>query len=232
MRFLVLATLLLASAAQAATSAVTPVPRSDTEPFGTLNSPSATCVLGNEPQSFDGVYVANHAGPESYAILIEPADCSSCALGVRLETVYFLLQLQAGASYQLAVDVADAIDTGGGCYAPGAVQISLPANNIPSNGFGGGWIISIPWNSACLDPELPYFLILKFPATGTGVVGPWIDTDGVTPCRGWRDTGSGWVDLATAGYTGDIFIWADAGCCTGPVGTEDTSWGGVKSLFR
>lgn len=226
MRFLVLATLLLAAAAQAATPAVEPVT------IDALKGPLATCVLGNEPQSFDGVYVANHTGPESYAILIDPADCPSCALGVRLEKVYFLLQLQAGATYQLAVDVADAVDTGGGCYAPGAVQISLPANNIPVNGFGGGWIISIPWNSSCLDPELPYFLILKFPATGTGVRGPWVDTDGVTPCRGWRNTGSGWVDLATAGYTGDIFIWADVNCCTGPVSEERTTWGDVKSSFR
>jgi hypothetical protein len=232
MKYLALATLLLATAASAAPPAEDAATGPGVLPAGSLNSALQACVLGNEPQSYDGLYVGNHAGPESYAILIDPAACSTCALGVRLEMVYFLLQLQAGASYQLAIDVADAIDTGGGCYTPGAVQISLPANNIPSNGFGGGWIISIPWNSACLDPELPYFLILKFPAAGTGVVGPWIDTDGVTPCRGWRNTGSGWVDLATAGYAGDIFIWADAGCCTGPVGTEDTSWGGVKSLFR
>ncbi len=233
MKSMLIATLLLlAAAAQAA-----PWPSAGDRglavtPAGSKAVDKAVCSLGNDTEEYDGSYVANHAGPESYAILIDPATCPTCGLGISLETTYFVLQLQAAAVFQLTVSVADVVDLGGGCYSPGAEQVSYGPNNVPSNGFAGGWIISIPWNSSCLDPGQPYFLVLTFPATGTGVIGPKIDSDGVTPCRGWRNTGSGWTDLASAGFAGDVRMWTEVNCCTEPVPVDLTNWGNLKSMFR
>jgi hypothetical protein len=231
---LVAAMLMLSAAAHAAQPLIVGGSGPVVTPLGDKAGEKAVCALGNEPDwdVDSGTYVSNHGGPESYAMLIDPATCPTCGLGVGLETVYFVLRLQAAASFQLGIEVADAIDLGGGCYSPGATQATRPPASVPSNGFAGGWIISIPWNPACLDPSRPYFVIMTFPETGSGVVGPYVDSSGVTTCRSWRNTGSGWTDVASAGFVGNMRIWTDVNCCNEPVPADDMNWGTLKTMFR
>lgn len=231
---LVAATLLLAAAAHAALPLPVAILGPTIAPLGDKTGDKAVCVLGYEPD-YDvdpPTYVSNHVGPESYAILIDPAACPTCGLGVSLETVYMTNRLEAGATHLIGVEVADVVDLGGGCYSPGATQLTYPPVTVPRNGFAGGWILSIPWNTACLDPGRPYFLIMNIPSTGMGYVGPYTGTSGVTPCRGWHNTGNGWTDLASEGFAGDIFIWTEVNCCTEPVPVDPTNWGALKSMFR
>jgi hypothetical protein len=201
-------------------------------PLGAKAAPQYDCTLGNELNENMGGYASNHTGAESYAILFDPAACPGCELGVTPTWLYFVLRLNAGANFQLSMAVADAIDTGGGCYIPGAVQLVRPATNVPSNCCAGGWIISMPWTTGCMESGRPYFLIVSFPDAGTGVIGPYSDDNGATPCRTWRHDGTGWVDPASSGVAGDILFWAETTCCSAPVPTDGTNWGSMKSLFR
>lgn len=216
--------------AQAAPVLVPTVPEVTIEPLG-ADSAAFVCTPGNP-------YAANAAGyynfynfTESYAVLVNPADCPTCDLGFAFTRVRTLLRLNAGATFSISAAVADVIDAGNGCYAPGAVQAVSGVATVSGIATAGGYYINLGWASPCIDPGRPYFLILNLLEPGALVVGPYVDNDGATPCRAWHSLGAGWVDLATA-FVGDVFLWAESDCCATPVSTEGASWGGVKSLFR
>ena len=195
-------------------------------------SSSFVCVPGNLYNANTVGYYNLYAGNESYAVLINPSECPTCDMGFAFSRVRMLLRLNAGATFQISASVADVIDNGGGCYVPGAVQASSGVGNVAGIATTGGYYINLTWASPCIDPGRPYFLIFNFPNLGTGVAGPYVDNNGAGACFSYRNTGTGWVNLAAAGFVGDPFVWAETDCCSSPVGVENSNWGSVKTSFR
>lgn len=194
-------------------------------------SPTFVCTPGN-------AYAANAAGyynfynfTESYAVLVDPSQCPTCDLGFAVTRARTLLRLNAAATFSISAAVADAVDIGGGCYVPGAVQAASGSSTVSGVAAAGGYYINLAWASPCIEPGRPYFLIFNLQEPGALVVGPYIDNDGATPCRVWHNAGAGWTDLSTS-FIGDVFVWAEADCCSPPVAEDPTSWGEMKSLYR
>ncbi|MBK8165272.1 MAG: hypothetical protein IPK64_04795 [bacterium] len=231
MRKLAIALLLLPTLALSAPEFVADGPTITIEPYG-IESANYVCIPGNPYDAATLGYYNLYTGNESYAILIQPSECPTCDLGFAFSRVRMLLRLNAGAAFQISASIADVVDQGGGCYAPGAVQASSGIGAISGIATTGGYFINLTWASPCIDPGRPYFLIFSFPNLGTGVAGPYVDVNGVVNCESYRDAGAGWVDLVSAGFIGDPQIWAETDCCSAPVSDEGASWGGVKSLFR
>ena len=55
-----------------------------------------------------------------------------------------------------------------------------------------------------------------------------------TACLDWNNWGDGWQDLDDWGFNayGDLNMWADVFCCSPAVGTEESTWGEIRNLFR
>ena len=201
-------------------------------PIGKPENTAFACVPGNPFVSSYGGYLSNYTGNESYAMLLDPTACPGCDLGSVLSKVYVTLRLEAGASFESSYDLAAAVDLGGGCYSPGEILVSLPGERSPVVPSTAGWTLITDWDTGCLEPGQPYFLIVNLVGIDAGVIGTYYGAESPTPCRVWHNDGSGWQDAASLGFPGDMFFWADSDCCSDPVGTEDQSWGSLKSLFR
>ena len=231
MRRLAIVLLLLPAIAAAAPEFVADGPRITIEPYGT-ESANYVCLPGNPYLGSTLGYYNIYTGTESYAVLIRSSECPTCDLGFAFSRVRMLLRLTAGAAFQVSASIADVVETWPGCLAPGAVQATSGAANVSGITTTGGYFITLDWATPCIDPGRPYFLVFSFPDLGTGVVGPYVDVDGIAACEAYRDAGAGWIELASGGFIGDPQIWAETDCCSPPISDEDASWGRVKSLFR
>ncbi len=231
MRRLAIALMLLPAIALAAPGFVPDGPTISVVPYG-IESANYVCLPGNPYTGTTLGYYNIYFDTQSYAVLIDPAECPTCDLGFAFSRVRMLLRLTAGAAFQVSASIADAVEAYPGCYAPGAVQASSGAAAVSGIATTGGYFISLNWASPCIDPRRPYFLIFSFPDLGTGLVGPYVDVDGIANCQAYRDAGAGWIELASGGFAGDPQIWAETDCCSPPIADEDASWGRVKSLFR
>jgi len=198
--------------------------------IGPTCAPTA-CLTGSAYNANTIGYYNLNPGVESYAVLIDAGSCPDCDQGFTLARIWTLLRLNAGAAFQLSAALADVIDDGNGCYAPGEEQARSDPANVSGIATTGGYFVKLNWDSPCIEPGRPYFLIFRFTYIVRGVAGPYIDNDGIAACRSFRNTGSSWVDLSTT-FAGDPFFWADTECCSAPVVLEGASWGSVKSLFR
>lgn len=194
-------------------------------------SATSVCRLGSFYNANTAGFYNLNAGVDSYAVLIDATACPACDRGFAFTRVWTLLRLNAGAAFRISASVADVIDSGDGCAKPGPVQ----ATSNPGSVFGiaatGGYLVYLNWAGPCLDPSRPYFLILSFTDAVGDVAGPYVDNNGVTACRSFRDAGAGWIDLATS-FNGDPFVWAETDCCSTPVGLEGANWGSLKSSYR
>jgi hypothetical protein len=192
---------------------------------------ASVCRSGNFYNTNAAGFYELNPGLESYAVLIDPTACPTCDQGFAFTRVWTLLRLNAGAAFRISASVADVIDSGDGCRKPGAVQATSNHGYVSGIAATGGYLVYLNWASPCIDPGRPYFLIFSFTYIVGGVTGPYIDNNGVTAGRSFRDAGAGWIDLSTA-FAGDPFVWAETDCCSAPVALETTSWGSAKSLFR
>jgi hypothetical protein len=191
------------------------------------------CVIGNT--DFDGLqghYDAWWWGFEDYAYLVQPAvEGCACDPGVKVMAIHFLLGLDTDTNLNVQVALHNAVDGGGGCMVPDAEYAASDVFNISGITEFAYYDVEVPIVTPCATPDEAYFLVFRFLDNGASSVAIPIDST-PTACADYNDWGSGWEDLITAGFLGDIYIWADVDCCDFPVPSEGTSWGTVKSLYR
>lgn len=195
--------------------------------------PTATCEVGNVNPAYwaIGGYLAP---PESYAVSFRPSDssCATCPLGYEISTVRMLLQTSAAMTILMSAGLQSAtFPTDPGCAEPGAQEcLSGPYQvNIPSAGL---WNIGLPLTCDCAFKEFAYLLTVDFQSVSGGI--PDLVADNLPgPCTSWNGNGTTWVDLvSSAGFPGNLRIWAEADCCELPVATDEESMGGLKGRFE
>jgi hypothetical protein len=231
MKTLIIAALLLLALPALAGPALTPDGPTVTIQSIEPQSANFICTPGNPYNANAAGYYNFYNFTESYATLFDPASCPTCDLGTTITRVRMLLRLNAAATFQISASLAEAIDTGNGCFAPGAVVAQSGAATVSGITAAGGYYINLNWTSPCLEPGYKYFLIFNLGEPGALVAGPYVDNDGVTACNSWHNSGTGWVNIASM-FVGDPFVWAETDCCLLPVPEQAQGWGTIKSLFR
>lgn len=200
----------------------------------TLSAQPVTGQIGNLNEPV-GPSVPNILfGDQTFAYLVFPDQQISCpGGGFALEQVQMLLDFtenQVPATLQVAGGLLTAVEEGSG-YVPGdevcysdAVTITITEPGIN--------IISVPTIDSCgtLPIDIPYFLSLRF--LGDAVANLAID-DEPAPGIEFLDGGNGFFDMYNIDRTsgGKVIIWGDI-VCRVVVGTEASSWGAIKTLFR
>jgi hypothetical protein len=208
--------------------------RADLQTMPLAGSPF-DCTLGNRDfAGFQGYYGAWWWGFESYAYRIDGVlETCECAQEFALRSVHMLLALDTDTDLLVQAALHEAVDQGGGCYAPGAEIYAGPVitiGDIPELAY---YDISLPLSdgAACAPPSGTYFIVFRFLNDGAAEVGIPVDSS-PQACTNYNDWGLGWTDLVSAGFVGDIYMWADIDCCWNSVDTEDQTWGSIKQLFR
>jgi hypothetical protein len=200
--------------------------RSDTT-WGNTNAPAWLIT--------DWVY-----GAEKYKYLLgRPGEGDPCSRGFWVENVHMLLNFDAEdvpSTFSVFVGLADALfDPASGCYTPGWHVCTSLTYEITIE-EPGTYDVSIPLYEQCDCADLNYRFLLSWhfvtefdPARRPDAVAD----DAPIGCYSWNNYGTGWQDLVLdEGWPGEIIMWADIFCCDDPVGTDPTTWGGVKSLYR
>jgi hypothetical protein len=178
-----------------------------------------------------------HFGEASYAYLFYPPDYGSCPLGgFRLEAVHMLLEFapaQVPVTFTVTGGLMSAVwDPSQNMFVPGGPLCEGPPLVFTFT-EPGQYEIFVPTNGACgCQPfDEYYFLSLNF-------LDPFnadLPTDGQPePGVVFIDNGTGWVDMIGLGKTagGKVIIWGDLVCCDPSIGNANSTWGGIKGLYR
>ncbi len=188
------------------------------------------CIYGN--RSSASGYEGWWGGSESYARLIDPRveECE-CDIGFSIRSVKIMLGLDSTANLAVMARLLE-VDDPYGCPRPGVTLAWSPIHNIQDIEVFGYYEITIPCDFPCAAMDEPFLITVDFlygDADRVIIVG---GGDAET-CVNYNDWGQGWVDLvADIGFLDGLTIWAESECCYTPIGTETSSWGSVKSLYR
>ena len=200
-------------------------------------APIAGCDVGNleSPTYNYGNWIT---GNDAYAYLIQPqTEGCGCENGFQLDRVYMMMQFgfeDVPANFDVYATLREADwDETAGVFRPGQ-EFCRSATWSLTAATAGLYDIYVDLDGVCpcATAEDAYFVTFHLPQ---GFVW-WPDAlEDNTPDVGvsYYDGGSGWQDLvADYGWFGNNIMHAAVTCCDSPVGTEDQSWGRVKSLFR
>jgi len=229
--------LVLASAALAADRTVTVTPV--TGPVQNINPSDAAgvCVYGNN--SAPAYAITDWIwGAESYATVFRAAQptCTACGVGFTIEQVHFFMNFSVAdvpATFNARVSFSETDDAG--CAVPTAEICASPVYQVTIT-TAGLYNIGLPLDPAacsCAFFDYDYAVAIDFPDLFPATMRP----DGVTDnaplgCVTYNDYGSGWTDLQTVGFPGEMIMYADVVCCEPAVPGEAQSWGGLKSTYR
>jgi hypothetical protein len=188
------------------------------------------CVYGN--QTAESGYEGWWNGAESYARLISPqSEPCDCDIGFTIRSVNTTLGLDQTANLQVMARLLSA-QWNGGCWLPGEPLAFSPVHVIDYVDLFGYYQITIPCDFPCATMTEPYFITVDFiggSADRVNIVGG----GGAQPCTSYNNWGAGWYDLiADIGFFDELTMWAVTECCWQPIGTDGSSWGAVKSLYR
>ena len=200
-----------------------------------LAAAQADCVIGNTDPvvSWQAGWVGMGDGLAQFAPLAQ-SNCD-CEVGFRVleMTGYFVLSGPTQVTVQAELVAA----TLGGCPAPGSTAaVSAPVTLDLAEGLQA---VTVPCNFDCTIVDEDFFLVLRLTAADGPVELPFTGSDtGIPkalpgdPCTSYRDEGTGWTDLVTAGFGGGLPIMATAECCGEPIGSAGPSWGRLKQEYR
>ena len=81
----------------------------------------ADCTIGSTDfAGYQGWYDNFWSGNETYATLVQPtAEGCDCNIGFQVVAIHMLIKANQFASFDVRVLLYEAVDLGGGCYAPG-----------------------------------------------------------------------------------------------------------------
>jgi len=175
-------------------------------------------------------------GEEEYAYHIFPADQCNCSEeGFILESItqfLFFEPNQVPANLIVRGVLLKAVfDPSSGCWVPGPVLFEGPPENfiIDDN---GPVVIQVPTPGA---PVLPladqYFLVLRYQGGAEAML---VVDDEPMPCTEFINRGSGWEDLFGRDKSGGgkVIVFGDIVCSPLSVPNGNSTWGGIKSLYK
>ncbi|MBU0742619.1 hypothetical protein KKA85_03430 [bacterium] len=188
------------------------------------------CAYGN--QTTATAYEGWWGGDETYARLISPQiEPCECDIGFTIRSVNMMLGLDASADLRVVSRLLEA-DWNGSCWQPGATLAFSPVHIIDYIALFGYYQISIPCDFPCASLDEPYFITVDF-IGGTADRVNIVGGGAAEPCTSYNDWGGGWFDLISdIGFFDELTMWAESECCYEPIGTDASSWGEVKSLYR
>ncbi|MBU2500710.1 hypothetical protein KJ682_05210 [bacterium] len=204
------------------------------------SSPQTDCIMGNLNPSY---WAINGwlTGAESYKYLFyaDPALCPNCPMGFTVSSVHMVLRFGAEdvpSTFLAYVDFEEAIyDPAIGCYLPGP-EICLSSVYTITIDAPGVYDINLPLDAgSCPCAYFEYWYGISFTFVDPFPLGmePEPITDNFpVGCVSYNDWGQGWQDLFSYGFPGELIMYADILCCSPPVDTEGSTWGGIKTLFR
>lgn len=176
-------------------------------------------------------------GDQSFAYLVFPSEQVSCPEeGFRLERINMYLDFQPDQVPQVVTLNCGLI----GAIWDDQQQAWVPGPSVcASEDFEilvtepGLQVVSCPVQGACGCQPInqPFFLNLTY----VGPAAANLVTDGQPqPGIVYWDLGNGYVDMygVDKTATGKTIIWGDIVCCTYSVGNENSTWSGIKSLYR
>ncbi|MFH1843729.1 MAG: hypothetical protein ABIF77_11045 [bacterium] len=236
---LCLSLLLVANTALAGkTVSVTRIDNPDPQVYTMGGATRSDCQVGNlnDPAWLIGDWVW---GEEGYKYLFHPQTSCSCPIGFQLETIHMLMDFgveDVPVTFEAYVDLEEAVwDDLLGCYYPGPETCVSPVYQFTIDTAGTYDIaMSIFDHCDCAYMNYNYFLSFHFVTTFDSAMLPSLVSDEFpVGCTSWNDYGFGWQDLVNDfGWPGELMMWADVVCCEFPVGTENGTWGEVKTMYR
>ncbi len=169
-------------------------------------------------------------GFSSFAFLIDP-DSAECGdgLGISISDVRIGLGVESGGSFTIAASVLEAVDSGAGCFVPGALLESTPPRTISGWPDLGGLDVGTSEMSHCFARGYQYFLVVEFVSIDAEVLVP--RTSSNLACTSFANQGESWVDLQTIGDGGGLVIYCQASGCDTPTEAQSASWGTLKATF-
>jgi len=228
--------LVLAGSAVAAEKTVETAPLKG-EAQATLVGPAGVCVFGNQNPAFyaygDWIW-----GAETYATVFDAVQPGcGCIEGFNVEAVHMYMNFgleDVPVSFDLTASFLETVfDVDAGCELPGPEICTSPLYTV-SITTAGLYDISIPLNTetcACAYFGYKYAVSMNI-VTAFASSPDAVSDEFPVGCTSSNDYGSGWLDLQSFGWSGEVNIYADILCCGPAVPNEDRSWGDVKSLFR
>ncbi len=195
------------------------------------------CQIGNlnppVPPSVHGLFT----GEEGFAYLVYPdSQCTCIEGGFQLESVSMMLEFEPwmlpvtfwvhGGLLEAVFEPADL------CWVPG-LELCVSAPIEITITTPGEHTITVPMLGVCdcYPMDDYYFLYIEFL---DGFDANLLIDDQPLPCIVYnRKVGFDWIDMywmKTSGGKGIVF--GDIICCEPPIGTEPSTWGAIKSLYR
>lgn len=226
---------LMASAALAADRTVTVTPVEGPVQSVLPSDAAGVCIFGNHNAAAYAITDFIWGG-ESYASVFraQPAGCPTCNVGFTVEQVHFYMNFTVAdvpASFNVTASFYEA--EGAGCAAPTAEVCTSPVYQVGITN-PGLYDIALPLGTcACAYFDYDYAVTINFPDAFPATMRPDAVTDNVpVGCTSYNDYGSGWSDLNTLGFPGELVMFADIICCEPAVPDGEQSWGSLKSLYR
>jgi hypothetical protein len=199
---------------------------------------ASACQFGNLNDPAHVVYGWNW-GNETFVSLFdaESADCV-CPEGFRVTGVHIymrFLELDVPFAFDCKVDFRETIfDDATGCQIPGPTICESSVHTVTIE-TPGVIDIGLPIDTEA-NPcaHFGYKYAVGFTILSDFETSPELVTDDMpVGCTGYTDKHGFWEDLTgDAFFPGELIMYADVECCSGPTGNESRSWGEVKSLFR
>ena len=100
---------------------------------------------------------------------------------------------------------------------------------IPGAGL---WDVSLPIVCDCLPNGRAYLLGFEIVSSSCLPEPDLIIDDAPGLCTSWNNFGSGWTDLGTLGFPGNLVFFTDADCCDTPMPVSTSTWGAIKALYE
>lgn len=188
------------------------------------------CVYGNSDYNATHWSSTLPDGLDSYAYLIRPSE-EGCGNGVGFSVteIRIWLAVQSGGSFGIEGSILEAVDSGNGCYTPGAVLDTSESSNVTGWPEVGGINVGVLCDFGCLPADRAYFLSIKFTACDATVVFP--RNPDLSSCTSYMDQGAGFTDLQDFEGGGGLVIYGRTDNCDEPLPAEESTWGGIKALY-
>ncbi len=227
--------LVLASAALAADRTVTVTPVTGPVQSVVPSDAAGVCTFGNNATPAlaitDWIW-----GGESYATVFpaQQPTCATCAVGFTVEQVHFFMNFSVAdvpATFNASVSFFEA--GGDGCPAPTAEICTSPSYQVSITN-PGLYDIALPLGPcACAYFGFDYAVAINLPDAFPATMRPDAVTDSAPlGCVSYNDYGTGWTDVSSFGFPGELIMYADIACCEPAVPDAEQSWGGLKSMYR
>ncbi len=178
---------------------------------------------------------------QTFCALVDPTAGCDCPLGFEISTLDMIMTVAEDMPVPFTVTVSmglkRAVPAAGdvGTWKPGSTICETPVldfhHYVPKEYVGFG----IALDCWCADMGYPYFIFFTIHSSMQPPGGLYTTGTGPpAPGRFWTRVDGQWVDMAVSGMLtrGDLVTSGFARCCELPIPAAESSWGGVKAIYR